>query len=161
MGKVTEFGVRQAEEADLPALAAVYRRASLSNEGDAPHLLANPEVLELSDEAVRTGRTRLAVDPAGTVVGFASLADGAGFLELEDLFVDPGWMRQGIATLLMRDAVAIAARRSIPRIEVTANPHALAFYGSVGFQAAGEVRTRFGTGQRMSLATDDGDHSIR
>jgi GNAT superfamily N-acetyltransferase len=158
---VTVFRVRQAGVADLPALAAVYRRASLSNEGDAPHLLANPEVLVLSDEAVRAGRTRLAMAPAGSVVGFASLADGDGFLELEDLFVDPDWMRRGIATLLVRDAVGVARQRAIPRIEVTANPHAFAFYGSVGFRPAGEVRTRFGPGQRMSLATDEDDHSIR
>ena len=147
------FRVRQAQVADLPALAAVYRRASLSNEGDAPHLLAHPEVLVLSDEAVLAGRMRLVVDPAGTVVGFASLSDGAGFLELDDLFVDPDWMRQGIATLLVHDAMAAARRRAIPRIEVTANPHAFAFYDHVGFRPAGEVATTFGPGQRMTLAT--------
>lgn len=153
---MTEFQVRQAEIADLPALRTVYRRASLSNEGDAPNLLAHPEVLVLTDDAIHEGRMRVAVDPIGTVVGFATVQDADGYLELEDLFVDPDRMRQGIATLLIRDAAAAAERQGISRIEVTANPHADAFYRNVGFQPAGEIQTRFGPGQRMSLPVNPG-----
>ncbi len=37
------------------------------------------------------------------------------------------------------------------RVEVTANPHALVFYGKAGFIAGHEVQTRFGPGLRMHI----------
>jgi GNAT superfamily N-acetyltransferase len=41
----------------------------------------------------------------GTLVGFATWSDAGGNYELEDLFVDPGWRRRGIAAALV-DRVA-------------------------------------------------------
>jgi hypothetical protein len=38
------------------------------------------------------------------------------------------------------------------RIEVVANPQAVAFYEAVGFVEDGEAQTRFGPAPRMSLA---------
>ena len=71
--------------------------------------------------------------------------------ELEDLFVDPDWMRRGIATELLLDALAHARERGVARIEVTANGHALAFYESVGFVWDGMSETQFGRGHRMHI----------
>jgi predicted GNAT superfamily acetyltransferase len=51
------------------------------------------------------------------------------------------------------DQVALAERRGIARIEVTANPHADAFYRSVGFVDVGETETEFGPAARMELRT--------
>ena len=61
-----------------------------------------------------------------------------GGLELEDLFVDPEAMRQGVATRLVLDAVTRAASEGVPWIEVTANRHAAEFYASAGFVHVGE-----------------------
>jgi GNAT superfamily N-acetyltransferase len=72
-------------------------------------------------------------------------------LELEDLFVDPDWMRRGIGLALVADAVATGRARGAARIEVTANPHALAFYGQAGFVPSGSIETRFGPAARMRL----------
>jgi hypothetical protein len=49
------------------------------------------------------------------------------------------------------DVVAHARNEGIRRIEVTANQHALVFYGKAGFIADHEVQTRFGPGIRMHL----------
>ena len=92
-----------------------------------PALLAQPEVLELGDRAVREGRTRAAVADEA-IVGFASWLGAGDAIEIEDLFVDPGWMRRGIGRALVLDLIAIARGRGIDRVEVTANQHALAFY---------------------------------
>jgi GNAT superfamily N-acetyltransferase len=74
---------------------------------------------------------------------------------LEDLFTDPDWMRQGVATALIDDAVERARLNGIPRIEVTGNTHALAFYESAGFVRDGEVVTPFGsTAVRMHLPVE-------
>ena len=139
--------IRVAVPADLGALRDLFRRSSLSNAGDRASLLAHPEALEFSGLAVDEGRTRVAVVD-GRIVGFATLlGDG----ELEDLFVDPGWMRRGIGRALVLDAVALARAHGLARIEVTANGEALGFYESVGFVLDGAVETAFGRGSRMHL----------
>ena len=147
---MTTFLIRDAVPADMGALREVYRRSSLSNDGDRANLLAHPDALGLSDLAVREGRTRTAVAD-DRIVGFAAwLRTECGF-ELEDLFVDPEWMGRGAGRALVEDLVAMARRRGIRRIEVTANQHARAFYAKVGFVAGHEVETRFGPAPRMHL----------
>jgi len=150
---VTSLVIRAAEPADLAALRDVYRRSSLANDGDRPGLLAHPEFLEFSDLAVREGRTRVAV-AGDRVVGFATwlAADtDDDVVEVEDLFVDPDWMRQGIGTALILDLIEIARDAGARRAEVTGNRHALAFYQSVGFTVDHEVATTLGSGLRMHL----------
>jgi hypothetical protein len=66
---VTAIVMRDAGPGDMTALREVYRRASLSNNGDRPNLLAHPEYLELSDQGVRDGRTRVADASGGGYAG--------------------------------------------------------------------------------------------
>jgi ribosomal protein S18 acetylase RimI-like enzyme len=146
-----DVNVRQALRGDLPVLRDIFRRSSLSNPSDVDALRAHPEVLIFSDQAVKEWRTRVATLSGGQVVGFATTLEMAGALELEDLFVDPEWMRRGIGRELVRDVVASAAEKGIDRIEVTANPDALAVYESVGFSREGKVATRLGPAHRMHL----------
>jgi GNAT superfamily N-acetyltransferase len=146
------FEIRIAVAADLPALRRLYRRSSLSNECDRELMLAHPELVGPSGEAVAEGRTRVAVAADGTILGFATGRRlESGVLELEDLFVDPAWMRRGVGRQLVNDVVALAERQGIVRIEVTANPHADAFYRSAGFVYVGETETQFGPAARMAL----------
>ena len=146
------FDIRVAVAADLPALRRLFRRSSLSNQGDRELMLAHPELVGPSDAAVAEGRTRVAVAADGTILGFSTwrrLESDA--LELEDLFVDPDWMRCGIGRRLLADVATLARRKGIARIEVTANPHAHAFYRSVGFVFVGDTETQFGLAVRMEL----------
>jgi GNAT superfamily N-acetyltransferase len=144
------FAIRDAGPADLAALRDVYRRASLSNEGDRMNLLANPDALEFPALGGGDRRTRVATAD-GRIAGFATSVPAGDVVELDDLFVDPGWMRRGAGRALVLDAVAIARDLGAGRVEVTANQHALAFYRKAGFIADHEVRTRFGPGIRMHL----------
>jgi GNAT superfamily N-acetyltransferase len=145
--------IRTAVVDDMQSLRGVFRRASLSNEGDRDHLLAHPEALVLSDSGVRQGRTRVATHFESGIVGFASWLVTDEVIELEDLFVEPAWMRRGIGRALVLDAAATASNHSFHRLEVTANPHAQAFYESVGFIADHVVTTDFYPGLRMYLDT--------
>ena len=142
--------IRLGTPADLAAASSVYRRASLSNAGDRDNLLAHPEHLILSPEGLAEGRTHVA-DQDGSVVGFATWAETAGTIELEDLFVDPGYMRHGIATALVSCIAEIWRARGEERLEVTANPHALGFYRAAGFIDCGVAETDFGAAARMVL----------
>ena len=147
----TRAMIRLGTPADLPAAAGVYRRASLSNEGDRDNLLAHPEYLILAPEGLAEGRTYVAEED-GSVVGFATWAEADGTIELEDLFVDPRWRRRGIATALVGHIVDVLRHRGAQCLEVTANPHAQGFYSAAGFIDCGVADTEFGAAPRKRLA---------
>lgn len=150
-GPRTRWRVRAARAADLPELHRIFVESSLSNPGDAANLLAHPDVLALGPIDVPSGRTRVAVDENGCVAGFATVTPGDGVLELEDLFVDPERMRRGAARALVVEVAALARAAGSRRIDVTANPHALAFYTRAGFVHDGDITTTFGPAPRMHL----------
>ncbi len=144
--------VRQATLSDFDAVQETFRAASLWNTGDRDALLAHPEVLVFEDTAIVEGRVRVAVDDDGEVVGFATPRPvGEGVWELDDLFVAPRHMRRGFATKLIEDLVGWAADQGVARIQVTANPHAMQFYRSVGFVDDGVAETQFGPAPQLRL----------
>jgi len=142
--------IRLGTPADLAAARGVYRRASLSNAGDRDNLLAHPDYLILGPEGLAEGRTHVA-EQDGSVVGFATWAEAGGAVELEDLFVDPGYMRRGIASALVSRIAEVLRARGAERLEVTANPHAMEFYRAAGSTACGVAETSFGAALRMVL----------
>ena len=73
--------------------------------------------------------------------------------ELGGSLVDPVWMRHGVATLLVQDAVAITRRSGRGWIDVTANPHAAACYASAGFGWVADTQTQYGPAPRLRLTT--------
>ena len=142
--------IRLGTPADLSTASGVYRRASLSNAGDRDNLLAHQEYLILGPEGLAEGRTYVA-EENGSVVGFATWAEADGTTELEDLFVDPGWRRHGIATALVSRIVDVLQARGVRCLEVTANPHAQGFYSAAGFIDCGIAETDFGAAPRKRL----------
>lgn len=135
--------IRSAVVDDVDTLRDIFRRASLTVEGNRDLIVTHPEWLVWDDVMLPFARVAV-VD--GRVVGFASARPVDDFLELEDLFTDPDWMRQGVASNLIEDI----ARRGM-RVEVTANPHVIGFYESVGFVASGVANTQGGPAPRMHL----------
>jgi GNAT superfamily N-acetyltransferase len=135
--------IRNAVFDDIGLLRDVYRRASLTVEEDRDLFAAHPEWLVWDDKMLPF--TRVAV-VNGRIAGFASAYPVNGCLELEDLFTDPEWMRQGVAMALIKDI----ARRGV-RIEVTASPRAVRLYEAAGFIANGFANTEGGPAPRMYL----------
>jgi len=146
------YSTRLATAGDLGVLRDLFRRSSLSNENDRAGLSRSPEALHWAGEGIAERRTRVAVDADGGILGFATVVDFEGGQELEDLFVDPDAMRQGVATQLVQEAASEATRSGVPWIEVTGNPHAAEFYASVGFVRVGVEQTQFGRAPRLRLA---------
>lgn len=130
-------------------LADLYRRSSLANGGDRAALEADPAGWAFEAIGVADGRTRVALD-GSAVVGFVTVEVTGRTVELEDLFVEPDRMRQGIARRLVEEEVRRAVRGGARRMAVTANPHALDFYLAVGFVVVGTEETAFGIGYRMA-----------
>jgi ribosomal protein S18 acetylase RimI-like enzyme len=147
------FLIRDAELTDMDDLRGVFRRASLSNKNDRGLLQEHPEWLVLSDEGVLDGRMRVAIDDDATIVGFATYLIADGLAELVDLFVDPPSMRNGIASSLVRDISARLNSLHFATLEVTANPHAMAFYEHMGFVEDRVVDTSGYPASRMSRPT--------
>jgi GNAT superfamily N-acetyltransferase len=145
---MTGVQIRAAVEGDIEVLQALFVASSMSNEGDRANMEAHPEVLKFSGDGVREGRTRVAVD-GDEIVGFSTYVMASGVMDVEDLFVGPGRMRGGVGRALIADLVEIARSQSVPYLEVTANPHALAFYEAVGFVVDGERATQFSVAPHM------------
>ena len=122
----------------------------MSNENDRGMLQENPGWLELSDRGIREGRMRAAVDGYGAITGFATYSLSGGLAELEDLFVDPLLMRRGIATALVLDICTRLYDLGFDTLEVTANPHAMAFYKRLRFVEVQTVDTAGYPAPRMS-----------
>jgi GNAT superfamily N-acetyltransferase len=146
--------IRDAQMADMEELQGVFQRSSLSNENDRVPLLEHPEWLILSDRGVREGRMRVAVGDDEAVVGFAAYLDSDGIAELEDLFVDPPWMRRGIGRALVVDIAVRLQEVNVETLEVTANPHAMPFYEHLGFVEHRMVDTQFYPAPRMRRSTN-------
>jgi len=146
-----EVTIRTAIPNDVPELRRVYLQASLSNVDDRDAPLSHPEFLVFTGSGVADGKTRVAL-VAGRLVGFASIAaEVPDSLELEDLFVDPNSQRRGIAHLLVADPVQTARSGGVGTLFVSGNPHAKAFYLSVGFVEFGTVVTELGSAPRLRM----------
>ena len=144
--------IRLARASEREALEGLQLRSSLHDPLYRAAIAAHPDAIHLPAEQITDGLVRVA-ERNGAVVGFAVLLDrAADACELDGLFVEPDAMRSGVGGRLMEDAKRIARERGAARIEVVANPQALAFYAAVGFTPAGEAQTRFGPAPRMSLA---------
>jgi ribosomal protein S18 acetylase RimI-like enzyme len=138
---------------EASALAALQRRSADVWEQYRASLAANPDAIAPPHQAIAEGRVRVAVDASQRRLGFSVvLPVEGGRCELDDLFVEPEWMRLGVGRLLVDDVASRAAAAGARCVEVIANPNALGFYERVGFRITGEVPTRFGPGIRMRLA---------
>lgn len=118
------------------------------------------EVLEhFSTDAIATlldnpGTTFIVAEAAGHMLGFVQLTQGTthallrpgSAVELDRLYVLARFGGQGIGTLLLRHAEALAARQGVTTLWLTAwvgNHHALAFYARRGYDDAGATTYRF------------------
>jgi len=148
--------IRPARASERRALEALQLRSSLHGPAYRADLAAHPDAIELPAEQIAAGLVRVA-EQDGAIVGFSVLLERAGdACDLDGLFVEPGRMRGGVGRRLVEDAARIARERGAGRIDVVANPQALAFYAAVGFEPAGEAQTRFGPAPRMSLDVSGG-----
>lgn len=151
---VPPTAIRSAHLAERTALEDLQRRSSMHEPMYRAQLAAHPDAIELPAEQIRAGAVRVA-EQDGAVVGFAVLlAPFAGGCEVDGLFVEPDRMRSGVGRQLIDDAKRIARQQGATRIDVVANPQAVAFYERVGFSTSGEAATRFGMAPRMSLPLD-------
>jgi GNAT superfamily N-acetyltransferase len=150
---VTAVTIRFATLDEQAALEELQFRASVALSTYRADILSHPDVIHIPLKQFEQRRIRVA-EHSSAIVGFiALLSPEERVSELDGLFVDPDWWRQGIASALIRDARDIARVENAHAIHVVANPDAVAFYRSCGFVTVGETQTRFGPAPRMLYST--------
>jgi len=132
------MNIRPAVESEAAVLSDLVMRAK-SHWGYSPEVLEGwrPE-LAVSPTNVREGPAFVAVVGA-EVVGFYSLRMSRTAWELDNLWVLPKFMHQGIGRALLAHALATAARGGATEVTVDADPNAELFYLECGAIRRGDV----------------------
>src|SRR5689334_10484092 len=126
--------IRNARPDEALALEGLHRRSSDVWEEYRAQLATYPDAIEPPHAAIAEGRVRVATDASGSIIGFSVvLPIEQERCELDDLFVEPTVMRQGVGRQLVRDLAERARASGARHVDVIANPNALGFYTSVGF----------------------------
>jgi GNAT superfamily N-acetyltransferase len=95
------------------------------------------EGLTITPEFVRNNEVYAAVS-GGERCAFYALTGAGGELELEHLWVSPGWIGSGVGRLLFEHAMREAASRRASAVEIEADPNAEGFYLRMGARRVGE-----------------------
>ena len=74
-------------------------------------------------------------------VGFYTLQDRAGVAWIENLWVLPEYIGQGIGKELFLDATSRARQMGYKTLQLEADPNAVGFYGKMGMRKIGERRS--------------------
>ena len=131
--------IRDAVAADAPALTRIVR-GSAAYGGAYRTMVA----AQLIDEAyLAANPTRVCVDDAGVVVGFASLLvpgrGVAGEAELDFMFVADDRQGLGIGRALLADVLDLGRRLGVACLHIVSHPPAEAFYRAVGAVRVGDI----------------------
>jgi GNAT superfamily N-acetyltransferase len=135
---------RPVDRAEIAELLALYRAVRLAGEG-LP--LERAQALHAEIAASPERELRVAVDPAGTIVGSYLLAVvvklghlGTPFAVVDDVAVAPGRQGQGVGTALMHDAMTRARAHRCYKLTLSSNlarRRAHRFYEKLGFAQHG------------------------
>jgi GNAT superfamily N-acetyltransferase len=93
--------------------------------------------LTITREFVRNNGVYVAVSGGGPCAFYALTGAGCE-LELEHLWVSPGWIGSGVGRLLFEHAMREAARRGASAVAIEADPNAEGFYLRMGARRVGE-----------------------
>jgi GNAT superfamily N-acetyltransferase len=86
---------------------------------------------DFSPSGIESKKTFVA-DESGRPVGWASLIADPEVCVLDDMWVEPGRIEQGVGTLLFQHALDLARRAGARRLEWEAEPNAVGFYEKMG-----------------------------
>ena len=93
--------------------------------------------LTISPAFVRDNEVYAAVE-GGDTVGFYALVGSGSVLELEHLWVAPGFIGRGAGKALFEHAVDRAVSLGAQTLRIEADPNAEGFYGRMGAERVGE-----------------------
>ena len=123
------IGIREASEADIPGVIALYHDAGWSNYTSRPAMLAT---------ALRRSLTLLVASDMGEIVGMIrAVGDGVSILYIQDIIVRQNHRRRGIGTRLLQAMDALYPNVYQKVLLTDDQPASRAFYESCGFAGCG------------------------
>jgi len=99
------------------------------------------------DDVLRDAVFVLEID--GLAAGWHRIRANGGRAELEDLWLEPGWIGKGHGRYLFEHAAGVARSMNAGQLEWDAEPYALAFYQAMGAVVIGEVPSAAETGRML------------
>lgn len=93
--------------------------------------------LTFSPDYFRSNESWAAVDDDGPIA-FYTLLEANEIASIENLWVLPEYMGQGVGKQLFFHALSIARERGYKRLQLDADPNALGFYERMGMHKVGE-----------------------
>jgi GNAT superfamily N-acetyltransferase len=143
--------IRRANPAEAAVLSALALRSKAHWGYDADFLEASRDDLTLSPDEVATSTVFIYDGEAGPA-GFYRLLPGDGNeAVLDDLFVEPAAMGQGVGRALWQHAVATATALGFAEIVFQSDPHAEGFYLAMGAVRAGLSESTVIPGRMLPL----------
>lgn len=152
------FRLRAAEPADVPALLEMKRKLQVAENSEAA-LRANPDDWLRDGFGPEAKFAAYVADWAGVPVGMLTCSEryytswAGSTLYIQDLYVEAGARRQGIATALLARAAVHAIERKCPIVELTVrrdNP-SRRLYEKAGFARVAGCASYVATLQAMSV----------
>ena len=138
--------VRPAKFGDIPRLMEIERQSpSAAHWREREYRAVFPEAC--GDESSQPRRICLVAETESALAGFVVALGLSPEWEIENIVVDSACLRQGYASVLLRELLRQAADEGARRVllEVReSNQVARAFYGRWGFQAIGRRRSYYG-----------------
>ena len=135
------FHIRCAEPSERDALTDIAHAAK-RHWGYPPEWIALwRDDLVFAAESFNRWRIFCAVGGGG-VVGVCSVSHDGPQAELENIWVLPEFIGQGIGRALFQHAAGQARRDGCRRLRIVSDPHAEAFYVKLGARRAGSVASK-------------------
>ena len=122
--------IRTATAGDQPRLRAIAIAAK-GHWGYPQPVVEAWAVADLTPESLAAKRVFVA-EAGEQSVGWASLSGAGQVCVLDDLWIDPDWMGQGIGSALFEHAAREAGESGAERMEWEAEPNASGFYAKMG-----------------------------
>ncbi|MDP8911801.1 MAG: GNAT family N-acetyltransferase [Actinomycetota bacterium] len=146
----SEITVRQARPEEAESLRELAVRSKGYWGYDARFLEQWRALLTLSAGDLARDPTYVVVAER-EVVGFYRLTGSPPEGCLEDLWLDPSRIGQGLGRRLWKHALATARSLGFRTLEIEAEPGAEGFYRTMGAERTGERESALGAGRRLGL----------
>jgi GNAT superfamily N-acetyltransferase len=143
--------IRRARPDEATALSELAFRAKAHWGYDAEFMAACRNDLTMTAEDIVSSMVYVAVDDE-SVAGFYCLhVHDGGEAELDDLFVEPSAMGQGVGQRLWQHAVTTAQQHGCYQLMLQSDPHAEGFYRAMGAERCGDSESTVTPGRMLPL----------
>lgn len=136
------------DEGPILSALAMASKAHWGYDGDFMELCR----AELTVTLPQLARNRFRVAQVGEILaGFSGLSVDGRHATVDDFFVAPSFIGEGVGQKLMRDLLEYSRRHGIRLVHVEADPNAVGFYEGEGFHICGEVPSMSIPGRKLPL----------